>query len=191
MQVKNKIIETNFNKIITTNIIADAIAAIGGVVMLLNPEFSMEMFGIIIAIIFLIKAAGLLFDYFMRDGAKIYSMNLIFGTTIAVMALFLLCYPKIVIDTLKVCIALFFVILGSTKINYGIWLKKGGEESFAVVLGTGVLAVLIGLILIFCESSSISLTKIIGGFIIISSVLSIMGTLLFKKRANQIIKIFW
>lgn len=191
MQVKNKVIETNFNKIITTNIIADVITAIGGFIMLLNPEFSIQMFGIIIAVLFLIKSAGLLFDYFMRDGAKIYSLNLIFGITIAIMALFLLCYPDLAINTLKVCIALFFIILGSTKINYGIWLKKGGEESFSVVLGTGILSVLIGIILIFSNSGSIALTKIIGGFIIISSVLSIMGTLLFKKRANQIIKIFW
>ena len=90
-----------------------------------------------------------------------------------------------------VCLGLFIIVNGISKINYGMWLKRGNEESWLVTLVTGAFLVTIGIMLVFNPFTALTLTQIAGAFLIITGVLNLSDTILFKNRAKQIMEIFW
>ena len=90
-----------------------------------------------------------------------------------------------------VCLGLFVIVNGATKINYGVWLKKGNEDSWLVTLVTGIFLVVLGIMLVFNPFSALTLTQLSGAFLMIVGVLNVSDTILFKKRSKEIMDIFW
>lgn len=180
-----------FNKLILINIVIDVIIIIFGCFLLFKPSISNKIIGILCGILLLCWAGSLIFSYIKRDGAKLYSLNIVFGSLIGVLGLVLILYPYTVITFVQVCIGLFLLVNGATKINYGLWLKKGNEETWIITLITGLFMIVISLLLMFTNIVAYSITQLIGIFLIISSILNLSDAILFKKRSKEIVKIFW
>lgn len=192
LQIKGKkIVEKRFYTMLNFNIIVEGLMILLGLLLLFMPNLSNKIIGILIGILLLAYALSLAYNYFKRDGAKIYSLNLILAILIGIVAILLIIYPYSVINFVTFALGIFFVISGATKINYALWLNRGNEESWFVLLGIAITLIILGLIIILNPFANIAITKVIGIFLIISSVLQISDAILFKKRATEIIKIFW
>lgn len=61
-----------------------------------------------------------------------------FGVLYSILGVVIILYPYSVMEFVTVCLGLFVIINGATKINYGIWLKRGNEDSWLVTLVTGI-----------------------------------------------------
>ena len=188
--LKNSI-ENMYKRMIMYSIITAILTMITGIVLLLVPELSGKVLGVIVGIIFLIAGINSIYKYFHREGAKLYNLNLIFGVIYAVLGVVIILMPSSVIEFITVCLGLYMIVNGASKINYGLWLKKGSEDSWLITLATGILVAIIGVLVIFNPFASLTLTKIAGAFLVITGILDFMDTILFKNRSKEIMEIFW
>ncbi len=186
-----KSIENVYNRMIIYSILTSILSIIIGLVLIFLPAVSNKVVGIIVGIVFLAFGINSVYKYFHRDGAKIYSLNLIFGVLYSILGIVIIIYPFSVMNFVTVCLGLFIIVNGISKINYGMWLKRGNEESWLVTLVTGAFLVTIGIMLVFNPFTALTLTQIAGAFLIITGVLNLSDTILFKNRAKQIMEIFW
>ena len=184
-------IENVYNRMIIYSLITAILSIIVGLVLIFLPAVSNNVVCIIIGVIFLIFGINSIYKYFHRDGAKIYSLNIVFGVLYSILGVVIILYPYSVMSFVTVCLGLFVIINGATKINYGIWLKRGSEDSWLVTLVTGIFLVVLGIMLVFNPFSALTLTQISGAFLMIVGVLNVSDTILFKKRSKEIMDIFW
>ncbi len=184
-------IEKKFNQMLIVNIIIEVLLAIFGIVMVFNPNFSANIIGTIVGVLLLFLALSLAISYFTREGAKLYSLNLIFAIVTGVLAGILLFYPNRLLRFVTICIGIYLLISGGNKLNYAFWLKKGSLEGYFMVLINAIILLVLGIVLIVNPFSYVQIAQVIGAFLIISSALKLSDLVLFKKRANNIIKIFW
>ncbi len=184
-------IENVYNRMIIYSIISAILAILVGIVLLFLPSVSNKVVGIIVGVIILIFGVNSVYKYFHRDGAKIYSLSLVFGVLYAILGVVIILYPYSVMEFVTVCLGLFIIINGATKVNYGLWLKRGNEDSWLVTLVTGIFSIVLGIMVVFNPFAAFTVTQISGIFLIIVGVLNLSDAILFKKRAKEIMEIFW
>ena len=184
-------IENVYNRMIIYSLITSILSIIVGLVLIFLPTVSNKVVGIIVGVIILIFGINAVYKYFHRDGAKIYSLNIVFWVLYSILGVVIILYPYSVMEFVTVCLGLFIIINGATKVNYGLWLKRGSEDSWLVTLVTGIFLVVLGIMVVFNPFSAFTLTQLSGAFLIIVGILNVSDTILFKKRAKEIMEIFW
>lgn len=184
-------IQSKFDRMLLYSLITSVITGILGLVLLFLPKTTNKVVGILVGIIFLISGVNAIYKYFHRDGAKLYSLNLVFGIIYSILGVVIILYPFSVMSFVTICLGLYLIVSGAMKINYGFWLKKGNEESWLITIATGILLIIFGIMVMFNPFVTLTLTKLVGIFLIIVAILDITDTILFKKRAKEIMDIFW
>lgn len=184
-------IENVYSRMIIYSLLTAILAILVGLTLIFLPSVSNKIVGIIMGVVILIFGINAVYKYFHRDGAKIYSLNIVFGVLYSILGVVIILYPFSVMEFVTLCLGIFVIINGATKINYGVWLKKGNEDSWLVTLVTGIFLVIIGIMLVFNPFASLTLTQLCGAFLIIVGILNVSDTILFKKRAKEIMEIFW
>ena len=188
--LKNSI-ENMYKRMIMYSLVTAILIIVVGIVLLVVPELSNKVLGVIIGVILLIEGINSIYKYFHREGAKLYNLNLVIGVIYAVLGVVIILVPTSVIEFITVCLGLYMIVNGASKINYALWLKKGSEDSWLVTLATGILIAMVGVLVIFNPFASLTITKLAGAFLIITGVLDLMDTILFKSRSKEIMEIFW
>ena len=184
-------IENMYKRMIIYSLLTALLTIIMGIVLLLLPNATNKVVGIIVGIIFLIEGINSVYKYFHREGAKLYNLNLIFGILYALLGVVIILYPFTVVEFVTVCLGIYMIINGASKVNYALWLKRGNEESWLITLATGILIAIVGILVIFNPFASLTLTKLAGAFLIITGILDFMDTILFRNRSKEIMEIFW
>lgn len=184
-------IQSKFDRMLLYSLITSIITGILGLILLFLPEATNKVVGILVGIIFLISGVNAIYKYFHRDGAKLYSLNLVFGILYSILGVVIILYPFSVMSFVTVCLGLYLIVSGAMKMNYGFWLKRGNEDSWLITVATGILLIIFGIMVMFNPFVTLTLTKLAGIFLIIVAVLDITDTVLFKKRAKEIMDIFW
>ena len=184
-------IENMYKRMIIYSILTSILTVAAGVVLLLVPELTNKVVGIIAGVIFLIEGINSIYKYFHREGAKPYNLNLVFGVLYSILGVVIIIYPFTVVEFVTVCLGLYMIINGASKVNYALWLKRGNEDSWLITLATGILVAIVGALVIFNPFASLTLTKLAGAFLIITGILDFMDTILFKNRSKEIMEIFW
>ena len=184
-------IENMYKRMIIYSLLTALLTIIMGIVLLLLPNATNKVVGIIVGIIFLIEGINSVYKYFHREGAKLYNLNLIFGVLYALLGVVIILYPFTVVEFVTVCLGIYMIINGASKVNYSLWLKRWNEESWLITLATGILIAIVGILVIFNPFASLTLTKLAGAFLIITGILDFMDTILFRNRSKEIMEIFW
>ena len=184
-------IENMYKRMIIYSLLTALLTIIMGIVLLLLPNATNKVVGIIVGIIFLIEGINSVYKYFHREGAKLYNLNLIFGVLYALLGVVIILYPFTVVEFVTVCLGIYMIINGASKVNYALWLKRGNEESWLITLATRILIAIVGILVIFNPFASLTLTKLAGAFLIITGILDFMDTILFRNRSKEIMEIFW
>lgn len=181
-----------FSKLMISSIIISLFIGVVGIIMLLLPELTDKLIGIIIGIIFLINGTNTSYKYFRRDDAKLYSFNLIFGIILAIIGILVIAVPFTVTAFITVCLGLYLITIGANKITYGVWFKIGNDSSWLITVTIGLMLIIFGILVIINPfTTTLTITKIVGAFLIISSVLDITDLILLKRRSEKIVEIFW
>ncbi len=184
-------ISSRFNRMLLYSMITAVITGIFGLILLFMPDLTNKVVGILVGIIFLVSGVNAIYKYFHRDGAKLYSLNIIFGVLYAVLGVVIIVYPFSVMTFVTICLGLYLIVSGAVKANYAFWLKRGNEDTWLITLASGIMLVIFGILVMFNPFISLKLTQLAGAFLLIVSVLDLTDTILFKKRANEIMNIFW
>lgn len=187
----SSVVERRFNKMINANVIVSLIMLFVGIILLLNPDFSNKFIGILVGVTFIFSGVNMIYDFVKRDGAKLYSFNIMFGIMAVLLGILLIVYPYSLMKFVTICLGIYFIVYGALKINYSVWFKIGGEDSWILNLVMGILIIVFGILIMTNPFASLTVTQLIGIFLIIMAILEVTDSILFKKRANDIMKIFW
>lgn len=187
----SSVVERRFNKMINANVIVSLIMLFVGIILLLNPDFSNKFIGILVGVTFIFSGVNMIYDFVKRDGAKLYSFNIMFGIMAVLLGILLIVYPYSLMKFVTICLGIYFIVYGALKINYSVWFKIGGEDSWVLNLVMGILIIVFGILIMTNPFASLTVTQLIGIFLIIMAILEVTDSILFKKRANDIMKIFW
>ncbi len=184
-------VSNKFHRMLVYSFITSIITGILGLVLLFLPNLTNKLVGVLVGIVFLISGVSAIYKYFHREGAKLYSLNIVFGILYSILGVIIILYPFSVMNFVTICLGIYLVISGAMKINYGFWLKKGSEQSWLITVTTGILLIIFGIMLMFNPFISLTLTQLAGAFLLIVAVLDFTDTMLFRKRAEEIMNIFW
>lgn len=184
-------IKNVYNRMMLYNIIISAISIIVGIVLLFISNMSNKLLGGIMGVVLLLAGLNSIYKYFHRDGAKLYSLSLVFGIIYVIIGVVLIVYPYKVREFVSISLALYIIVDAASKLNYSYWLKKGNEDGWLVILASGILLLIIGILIIFNPFVNLTIIKLVGAFLIIGGVLDLNDTVLFKRRAKEIMDIFW
>lgn len=180
-----------FNKLLNTSIITSVISLVIGIILIIFPLESIQLIGYITGGIFLINAFASGYKYFKRDGALLYRYNIVFMILEIILGIIIIVVPKEVSAVVTKIFGVFMIIFGANKISYGVWFRIGNELSWLLTITVGIMLLLFGIIMLFYPFTNIALTMLIGIFTAVNSILDIINTALIKKRAGDIITIFW
>lgn len=185
-------IANHFNRMLLYSFITAGITALIGLILLILPASKGDnVIGIMAGCAFLISGASAIYKYFYRDGAKLYSLNLIFGILYVLLGLAIIIFPHLVVNFVTICLGIYLIVSGAMKISYGFWLRKGEEDSWLITLVTGIMLIVLGILVIYNPFVKLAIPKLTGAFLLITSALDINDTVLLKKRAKKITDIFW
>ena len=163
-----------------------------GVLLLFLTDITTKVIGVVVGFSCLASGACSLYNYFKRDGAKLFELSIFFAGIYFLLGLLLIFYPYRAMSFLMICMGIYLIIKGLLKVNYGLWFKKGNEDCWLVTLATGILYVIIGILVMFNPfKAGFTLNQIVGAFMMITGVLDFQNTFMFKKRTNEIMDIFW
>lgn len=190
-RIVRETISDRFNKFMTLSIICSVIIALIGGVLLFLPELSNKLIGIISGVLFILSGINTIYKYFCRNGAKLYSLNLLYGIIILLIGVIIILVPFSVTTFLTICLGLYLIIFGVNKITYGVWFKIGNDSSWLITFVIGIVLTIFGILVLANPFSSLTVTQVVGSFLILSSILDLTDLVLLKKRANEITKIFW
>lgn len=180
-----------FRKLMTTSLASSILLLIVGLVMFFIPGLTNKIIGIVIGVMMLVSGSNMVYKYMKRDGAKLYSFNMIFGIILFALGLIVTLVPFSVSSFVTVCLGLYLIVIGANKITYGVWFKIGNDPSWLITVVIGGMLILFGILVIVNPFSMLTITKLVGVFFIISSILDITDTILLRKRRDEITKIFW
>lgn len=184
-------ISDRFNGFMIYSMLASIIIGIVGVIMILLPSLTNKLIGVIVGIMFLVSGASAIYKYLKRDGAKLYSLNLVFGLIMIILGLVIILVPFSVTSFITVCLGLYLIVSGSNKITYGIWFKIGNDSSWLITFVIGIMLIIFGIMVLANPFSALTITKLVGVFLLAYSILDITDVFLLKKRSEEIVKIFW
>ena len=190
-RIVRETISDRFNKFMTLSIICSVIIALIGGVLLFLPELSNKLIGVISGVLFILSGINTIYKYFCRNGAKLYSLNLLYGINILLIGVIIILVPFSVTTFLTICLGLYLIIFGVNKITYGVWFKIGNDSSWLITFVIGIMLTIFGILVLANPFSSLTVTQVVGSFLILSSILDLTDLVLLKKRANEITKIFW
>lgn len=190
-RIVRETIDERFNKMLTISIVSSIVIALVGAVLLFMPKLSNKLIGVIMGLLFILYGITTIYKYITRNGAKLYSLNLLYGIIILLIGVIIVLVPFSVTSFLTICLGLYLIIIGINKVTYGIWFKIGNHSSWLITLVIGIMLIFFGILVLSNPFSSLSITRLVGAFLILASILDITDLILLKKRSDEISKIFW
>ena len=190
-RIVRETIDERFNKMLTISIVSSIVIALVGAVLLFMPKLSNKLIGIIMGLLFILYGITTIYKYITRNGAKLYSLNLLYGIIILLIGVIIVLVPFSVTSFLTICLGLYLIIIGINKVTYGIWFKIGNHSSWFITLVIGIMLIFFGILVLSNPFSSLTITRLVGAFLILASILDITDLILLKKRSDEISKIFW
>ncbi len=181
----------DFNKMLNFSVAACLIQLMVGCSLFFLPDISLKVLGYVCGIVFFISGINSASKFFKRQGAKLYRFNLVFGLILMILGLLIILVPYSVASFVTVLFGIYLITIGCNKINYSIWFKFADDSSWFLTFVIGLMLVIFGFMVMFNPFAKLTLTRLIGTFIIFSSILDLTDTIMLKRRAEKVVKIFW
>ena len=180
-----------FKKLLTVSIVIYLIICSFGLLMLFLPELSNRVIGRCIGIIFILSSINSMYKFLKRSGAKLYSYNLVFSSLSFILGVIVFLFPNLFNNFITVCLGLYLIIIGSNMFTYGVLFRVGNHKSWLITIVTSILLVVIGILTIVNPFAKLTITKLCGAFIFLSSVLELQNMVMIRNNAENMVSIFW
>jgi len=175
----------SFNKLINVSILTSAIILVIGIFLFFEPGTVIRMISLVLGLLFLVPAITSLVDYFKEKN----NSSLVVGIITMLISLILIINTKFVASILPFILGIYFVVNGINRLMYAVELKKQGFADFSKSLVLSLLIIFCGIIFIINPfEGALAITKIIGIFMVLYSVLDIINTVIVKKGVKDIEK---
>lgn len=184
--------EKKFASFTASTLASSIITMIMGFLIFFLSEQIGKFIGYLVGLIFIYTGILNIYKFIKREGAKLYSLNILYGILMIILGIVIMVVPTSFISYLNILFGIFLIIIGGNKVTYGIWFKLGSDSSWLITVFSGLMVILFGVLLIINPFKSfMTVTKVVGLFLILYSIIDITTGILYQKRKKEITKIFW
>ncbi len=170
------------NKIFNLSIITSVIIFVLGVFLFFEPDTIIRMISIILGVIILIPGITSLLDYRKTK----YQPNLVTGVITVIIGLILIINTKFVASILPFILGIYFVINGINRLQYALELKRQKISPYRSSFFLSLLIIICGILFIINPfGGAVTITQVIGIFMIIYAILDIWNSMIIKKEMKQ------
>lgn len=174
-----------FKKSGIVSIITSIIFAILGVVMARNPGEIIKLISAILGITILLVGVEKIISYIVFKGNKdFYNYDLIYGIIAIIIGILIMVYSNTFASIVGIVIGIWIAYEASLKIVLSIKLKNVGVASWGIMLGLSLMTLLVGIFVIFNQSSIVVATGIV---MIVYAVINIIDEIMFMQYIDKLV----
>lgn len=159
------------------------IMCIFGLILMLYPELSINLFGIYTGITLIVFGIIKIVGYLSRDLYRLaFQYDLAFGTLMIALGLLVMLRPGSVMDTICIAVGLAFLMDGLLKIQISIDARAFGIHQWWLIFAVAVTAIVIGVLLVFRAAQSARVLMILLGLSLLADGILNLITVIFTVK---------
>lgn len=171
-------------KIFNMSIATSVIILVLGIFLFIQPDTIIHMISIILGGIILVSGIISFIDYLKNK----YNPSLISGVITSIIGLILIINTNLVASILPFVLGIYFTINGINRLQYALELKKE-NVNYISSLVVSILIIVCGILFIINPfGGALVITKVMGIYMIIYSLLDLTNTIIIKKGVSDIKK---
>lgn len=179
-------IKKGINKIFNLSIVTSVIIFVLGVFLFIQPDTIIHMISIVFGGIILVPGITTLIDYFKNK----YQPSLITGVVTVIIGMILIINTKLVASILPFILGIFFIVNGINRLQYALELRKSNNKNFVASLVISIVIILSGILFVINPfGGALVITKVMGIFMIIYSILDIANSIIIKREVRNVEKV--
>lgn len=151
-----------------------------GIILIIWGGATLILLGRMIGIILLLIGAAYLLNFFM--GSMNYSLNGIVGGVIALIGIWILIEPKVIVSIVPIVIGVVLIFHGVKSITYSIESRDYGNERWGIGVLLGVVSIILG---VLCIVGAFGIMKIAFAVIGIALIYSGISNLWVAFRTTK------
>lgn len=182
--------KNSFKKMCSMSLTTSLILVIVGFLLLIFPEVILSLISYILGGIVLVNGALTILRYFKENNQNIWNFDLAYGILCSILALVIIFNPNAIISIIPLILGIWMMISSIFKIQYSLNLRTYHSDKWKLTLILAIITLICGVLLMVNPfSGAVAITKVIGIFIIVYSIIDIIECLTLKKSINKIVDI--
>lgn len=173
-------------KVTSKNIITSIVILVFGIFIFIKPDTTVKTVSYLIGIILLLTGINSIIIS-VNSKENINNINIAAGIITIIAALVLFLNPTVIASIIPLLIGIYMIISAAFKLQYLYSLKALTDKWDTTVLVVAIVTLVLGVLLVFNPFGGvIAVTKLIGIFLIIYSVLDIVNNINIKKKVKDV-----
>ena len=168
-----------------TSIITSLALAIIGLIMIFNPETTMQFISTILGLFFIIIGIIKVFNYFItKENSSLFTNDIAWGIISIIVGLVVMIYSGTIESILRIMIGIWIIYSGFTRLTMSFRLKNVNSKVWTLVLILSVLMIIGGLYVTFYPGA---LIVTLGVIILIYSLMDLVESFIFMRNMKDIL----
>lgn len=180
--------ETLMKKFFRSSLISSIILMVVGILLILQSELTIITISYLIGTL-LIAMGAIAIIKFIKNINNIAreELDIFYGTVTIILGIIVIYNPEAIASIIPIIIGIGIIISSATKLQYALELKENLNNQWKMTVIISIISAVCGVILI-CNpfKGAVVIMQIIGGFIVVYSVLDIVSTITIKKNVAAI-----
>ena len=177
--------EKFLKKVGWTSIITSIALAIIGLIMVFNPETTMQFISTILGLFFIIIGIIKIFNYFIAKGnSTLFTNDIAWGIISIIVGLVVMIYSSTIENIFRIMIGIWIIYSGFTRLTMSFRLKNVNSKVWTLVLILSVLMIIGGLYVTFYPGA---LIVTLGVIILIYSLMDLVESFIFMRNMKDIL----
>ena len=180
--------EKLMQKFFRSSLVTSIVLMILGVLLILQSEVTIITISYIIGTLLIALGAIAIIKFVKNvNGITREDLDIVYGTVTIILGVIVIYNPEAIASIIPIIIGRGIVISSATKLQYAIELKENLSSQWKTTMIISIISAICGVILI-CNpfKGAVVIMQIIGGFIIVYSILDIISTITIKKNVTAI-----
>ena len=176
------------NKFLKSSIISSVSLIALGILLIFQSEVTIITISYIIGsiLIALGAIAAIRFIKHIKDISRS-DLDIIYGIVCIILGVVVIENPEAIASVIPFVLGLIIIVNSATKLQYSFELKKEKNDLWLSTLILSIIMVICGIVLIFNPfKGAVLLTRIVGIFILIYSILDLTSTIVINNTFNKI-----
>ncbi|MBE6159807.1 MAG: hypothetical protein E7157_02030 [Lactobacillales bacterium] len=183
-----ELIKKKFKSMYKTSIIFSIILFLIGLFLLMKPETTLHAISYFVGIVLIIWGIIPVITFFSNKEKESYlEFSFIIGVFALIFGIIVMINPNIIGSIIPLLTGIWMLINGITKLYYALNISKEGNATTSIIISLIILVC--GLLLVFNPfGGAVMLTKLIGIFVIVYSVLDLIECYTLNKSIKEVTK---
>ena len=166
-----------------TSIITSLVLAFIGMVMIYNPQTTMQFISTVLGVFFIVIGVIKLINYFVAKGnSSIFSNDIALGIISILIGLVVIVYSSTIENLFRIMIGIWIIYSGFTRLTLSFKLKNVNERIWAFVLILSILMVIGGIYVTFYPGA---LMITVGIILLIYAVMDLIESFILMRNIKD------